>query len=197
MSVYELDLSGRSGGEYVQNVLHYDVAESGSSFGPYDYAQDLFAAWNSTMRAKWLDINTGDYELTSERSRKVQSPGGPMAVNVESPGTRIGSRGALGASGIGPVILFPVNLAGRNATGKIFVPGVANDDILDNVFVNGLPAKLLTFSSNLVIPLTLVTTGVNAQFCIYHRKTQVNTHAAVNRISEKVGTQRKRYVPMP
>lgn len=196
MPVYQLNVNGNCSGEYVQNTFHYDVVEAGGAT-IYQYTQDLIAAWETAVRTPWKNALSNAYFVSSLSAKKVQSPGGPLAVTVYTPGVQGGARGNTEASGIGACILWPVFLAGKNVTGRTFIPGVAQLDLQDNVFSVAYNTVLLTLIGALTPALTLAGTGTTAQLCIYHRQTQVNTHVAFGRVSTKVGTQRRRYVPIP
>jgi hypothetical protein len=180
----------------VQNTLHVDVAESGSHT-PYEYATDIINLWVVSYKTHWLACCTNGYYITSVTSRKVQTPGGPLAVILYAPGAQGGARGNAAASGLCPVMLFPVLLHGKNVTGRIFLPGVAQTDIQDNVLSASLLTAMSTMSTDLLATWALSVTGVNANVCIYNRANQVNTHVTIYRPSTKPGTQRRRYVPAP
>lgn len=196
MAVYQLNVNGNIALEYCQNVLHFDVAESGSHT-PYEYATDLVAYAHAHFRLPWEAICPSDYVLTSFTARKVDPPGGPLAVHTYPFASETGARGTSEVGGCGACLLFPVLLAGKNVTGRIFVPGAPTGDFVSNVPIAGYATVLAAFNTFLLTVWALVTTGVNAQYCIYKRSTHTNAHAVISRVSQKVGTQRRRYTPVP
>lgn len=193
--VYSLIASYKSGGQFAQNILHYQFDDS--SYGDTAAAAlALCNAFDAANTAKLQAILSTVTQILSYKSRNVTAGGGFEAIKLL--GAIFGSRtGNLSVTAPSPVaILFPTGNA--KPRGRCFLPGVTDTDLVDGEFTTAFRNQCVTQFALFVNTLTLsggatpVATPV-----IFSRKTVPGTPYAVEyaRLSDLVGTQRRRQRP--
>jgi hypothetical protein len=196
LQTYSLIISYNSGGQFAQNILHYQFDDAGFTTTK-SAAEALQTAWNNTgPRAALITILPAAVTIVSLRGGRVSSPGGFDAFSPLS-GGNVGLRGAaMSASGLAPCLIhYPVNLT--QGRGRTFLPGVAEADIEDGIFTTGFRGAVLSALSTLFDPITLTGGGgPTATFGYFSRKGTPHFVALANTIlSENLGTQRRRMRP--
>lgn len=192
---YQLVASGSGAGEFVQNVLHFHLNESGAGTA-FEYARELGTAFLPTLDA-WRDCISALFEFSSIRMKKVSGAGGPTSIITFAPGDKIGTIGdPIYETGMAALLEFPVALNGKNVTGKMFMSGIASTSVENNRPTTALETLLGTFLTALLGTLTLSGALGTAQFCIYNRATQVDQIVTASYVSPLIGTQRRRLHPI-
>lgn len=164
--IYSLVVTGVNSGQFVQNVLHYQSSETGS-FDAYDWASDLIDSWIVAHQGLFLLMLASDYHLLSYRARRVSSPGGPTVIKLANDaGAHAGTTDTAGAS---VESAFPVVVAGKNVTGKFYVPGVPGGTFVENQLDNSYSTVVHNFAQSLLTPLTGSTTSSTYDFGVYRR----------------------------
>src|SRR5262249_34536775 len=154
---------------------------------------NAFDAANTAHLKAMLSV---DCEILSYKSRALTAPGGFEGIKLLTPvsGTRTGG---IGASAVSPVIiLFPT--ANAPPRGRVFLPGVSDNDLLDGEWNTGFRTAVTTHSVMFVNTLTLTGGGAPvATPVIYSRKTTPGSSYVVEyaRLSDMPGTQRRRMRP--
>lgn len=69
------------GGNFVANVWHYSLSESGAGT-PFEYAQALLNQWTSTLQTKFLKLLGNDTILDFITAKRVSGTGGPSAFAI-------------------------------------------------------------------------------------------------------------------
>lgn len=195
--VYSVSILGSVSGQPVANVLHAVDDVTGDA-DPIAGA----AALNSGLLAgmgvidKYLDCLPENYEMKALRTRRINNTGGP---NVTSPNVAAGTRaGFANVSGVGPVGLFHANAAGGEVewrTGKVFFPGVSSADVDNNIFVDTLITDIYEFLNGWRT-MAIAGGGHNFSGCIVNTLDGNPLQIMAVGVSLKVGTQRRRYVPL-
>lgn len=194
--IWQVVLTWKSVDQYFQNVLHYRVTEGGS-FTDIQYANDIADAFEAGPLSAFLDCLSSTTELRSARIKRVSTPGSPTRIRVYAAGTNPGTRSAhINDTSIGVVLEFPVNLHAKNVTGKVFLGGIADADIVDNAPVGALVTVIDTLATQLLAPMALTVTGTTAKYTIYNRTFQVDTIPASHSIGTHLSSQRRRLVPV-
>lgn len=196
---YEVSFLGGICGQPVANVLHFTGAAT-SDPNPIPACEALLTLIGDGTGAGsysklYLDCLPVNYTLLGTRCRRINNGGGPKVANVFTPavGTRTGDSDV---SGIGPVGLWHGNfLAGPWRTGKIFFPGVSTLDVQNNSFTTSLKTAILAFIELWEVPLGAGPLGPFIQV-IWSPKNSEPVTILEESISLKVGTQRRRYVPL-
>lgn len=194
-NTYSLIISYNCGGQFAQNVTHWQFDDAGYATTK-TAAEALQAAWVSAGRNNSLrSILSAAVSIVSLRGACVSTPGGFDAFTPIS-SSNVGQRGAaMSASGLAPVLVsYPINLS--LARGRFFVPGVAELDIEDGIFTTAFRAAVLSALANLFDNLTLAGGGAPTAVFGYFRRPQKVFVALPNTIlSENLGTMKRRMRP--
>lgn len=192
---YQLIISGRCAGQLIQNVIHYNCSESGTSTA-FERARALIDAWVAGVQTDWLAPLATDFELTSLKCKKVSGVGGPTAIAVYPTGTAPGTGDSVcGDTANAALLEFPVFLNGKNVTGKIFHAPIPKTMITDNTLNATVVTQETTLLTTLGATITLAGALGTADHVIYHRATQVGAIPMGNQVSPLIGTQRRRLHP--
>jgi hypothetical protein len=192
---YSLIPSYISGGQFCQNVLHYQFDDSGftDTVSAALALIDAFDTANSTHLKNLLNTHA---QITSYKSRALTAPGGFEAIKLMAGafGLRAGN---LGATAVSPVaVLFPTGNA--SPRGRVFLPGVSDTDLVNGEYTGAFRTNFTTHAVMFVNPLTLTGGGAPvATPVIYSRKTTPGSSYTVEyvRLSDLAGTQRRRQRP--
>lgn len=197
--VYSLEVLGVVAGQPCASVMHFESAEE-TTPDPVTGSRKLILAWigagaPGSYQAAYLDMTPENYFMKGIRARRISAGGGPnVAVSVDNlAGERPGNADV---SGVGPVVLWHAQQAENKwVTGKLFVPGVSVDDVAENVFSDALLAKLQAFGEIVFTPIGVAPEGPFTQR-VWSPTATLPLEILSNSNSLKVGTQRRRYVPL-
>ena len=143
--VYRLTLTGLVAGQRWTNVLHWIGYPAGGA--------DPFAGASQLVELVWTDLlpayvacMPANSVVTNFGARRLLPAGGPSVYPngfATEPGTRPSSASS---SAVCPIISMPVYgqvaTALRWSHGRIYLPGVGDADLTDNVYSIGLVAAL-------------------------------------------------------
>jgi hypothetical protein len=192
---YTLQPSYTSGGQFCQNVLHYEFDDAGYT-DTNAAALALINAFDTANTTHLKNLCTVHTDILSYRSRGVTMPGGFEAIKLLSgvSGLRTGN---LGATAVSPVaVLFPSGNA--KPRGRVFLPGVTDLDLIDGEYTSVFRSNFTTHAVMFVNTLTLAGGGTPvATPVLYSRKTTPGSSYTVEyvRLSDMAGTQRRRQRP--
>jgi hypothetical protein len=158
--VHSLEIVGNLCNQPVENVLHFH-ADVTNEPNPLPTSHHLVDAWIAANQASFLDCLPNNYILIGYRSRRVNHTGGPHYIEITGAGTGGTQANAASNSAIAPVIIssyfdddatpkFPL---GRWNSGRLFMPGIDDNNIDDNQMSVGLQANYTTFIGLLTTPL--------------------------------------------
>jgi len=154
---YRLTISYSTGGQFAQNVLHYQ-------FDDALYATTVQAgaalnnAFNTHCTGALKDALSVHTQILSFKSRRITAAGGFEAIRLGAIGD-VGNRaGDLSASGLAPMIRFITN-AVPPISGRIFLPGISDDDVTDGFIIAALFTDLTSLANALDDTLTLTGGG--------------------------------------
>jgi len=197
--VYSVEVLGVVAGQPCASVLHFEAAED-TVADPVVVCRAILAAFigaggAGTYQGEYLAACPENYFMKGVRCRRISAGGGPnVASSVDNlAGDRAGNADV---SGVGPVILWHCQDAtDKWVTGKMFVPGVSVDDVAENVFSDAL---LVAASGLAELWTTPIGAGPEGPFTqvIWSPTLSVGLVIISDSISLKVGTQRRRYVPL-
>lgn len=195
---YELVISGILAGQFVQNVLHVNVDNSGST-APYTVAQSVLDTLNGTETwfDTWCAALPGDYRCTSARCRRVLVTGGPTAILLgASMSQDVGQRaGSIQAAQVNPVLVFITTIR-PNRPGRIFLPGLSETDCDDMTYTAGVLTVFNDLITKIVGAFTLDTLTYAASFGVLRREIGASDDITAGRVSPLIGTQRRRLRPV-
>lgn len=193
---YECTLSGTLAGQFVQTVFHVDYNNTSSQppfFAAKDIAEQLSAA--GEFVALFTDGLPGSYFVTSMRVRRVGPTGGPTAIVLA--GAMAQSQGTLAteisSAQVNPLIILIPTIA-SNKTGRIFMPGVPEDEIADMVLSPALVTTYQALIAYMVAGTTIA--GGAVAFGVMRRATKVVDILDAGYVSPLIGTQRRRLHPI-
>jgi len=195
INTYSLIPSYNAGGQFCQNVLHYQFDDS--SYGDTASAAlalcNAFDTANTTHLKSMLPTSTS---ILSYRSRCLTAPGGFEGIKLFAAvaGLRTGLLMATAPSPV--IVLFPT--ANAKPRGRVFLPGVSDSDLTDGEYASTFRTTVTTHAVMFVNTLTLAggATPV-ATPVIYSRATSPGSSYTVEyaRLSDMCGTQRRRQRP--
>lgn len=193
--VHRLQIVGVVGNQYVENIQDWQEPTS-SSTDPLGNSEDLITAWQTAVQAAFLACLPSDYVLTGYKARRINNSGGPTAIVTAAAGS-VGTRPTASVtSQLGPQLGFPiyVGAGGRPwRTNKMFLPGVAAGDLVENIFVAALITACNTLANLLVgsIMGTAVWQQVN-----YQKSTDTAQDLVEGSVRLAPGSQRRRNRPI-
>jgi hypothetical protein len=193
--IFSLVATWEGGGQLFQNVLHYNLEETGT-FRPDQYAKRLIDAFIAGHLGPWLDCLSTTVNLASLKSQKISGTGGPTVTMAQDPTDYVGTRdGSIGNTSENVVVEFPVHLNSKNVTGKIFISGIIDDDIVDNVINSTLVDFAQAVGDSMLVPIDLLAGAGNATYVIFNRENGFFATPTFAQIGTVIGSQRRRLRP--
>lgn len=199
--VYSVAISGLLEGQFVQNVLHcqLDNLDGDNDFlVAKSIAAELFPAAPGGLGMLYRDALPIGWIGSACRVRRVGPTGGNSAVTTLDPATYVGGRtGDSVPMTSGPLVVL-VGTDPSNATGRIFLPGLSEDDCIEGR-VSDAEITAINFLIDDLVAGFQVTPGVttyDAVWGIYDRVNNTFDTLLGAYVSPKIGTQRRRYIPM-
>lgn len=200
--IFELQVIGNCGGQYVENVLHFLGAQTNSTTPGTD-ANQVINDFIATVQGPYLACMANDYILGGYKCRRVNNTGGPGASQVNG---GIGTRTkASQVQSSGAVITGDwydpthINKApkgpGKWSVSKIFMPGAAQGDIVDGAVQAGYATALGTFIGALSAGIGSGPVGPET-YIVWSRKQMTGYTVTGLEVALLTGTQRKRLRPV-
>jgi hypothetical protein len=200
-AAYEIIWTGTLAGQFVQTVQHV-VGDEPTPTNAFETAKAIIAPANfDAVNDAFMGVLPSPYYLTSVRSRRVYPDTGPTAINLAGVYNIAGGQraGDISAAQVNPVILW-IPATDPAKLGKLFIPGVSEDDI-DNM---ALDASLIT---DIVTFIDAWIAGISVSAITYFGakaiRATVSPYEVVNairieygQVSPLIGTQRRRLRPV-
>lgn len=192
-ATYRLAIRGNNQSQPNEVVTHWQAI--GITLGSaYDEALALVGLWDSTFRAKWLDMLPDNYSLESVIARRIAPTPGEYAIEDYESAMFPGTKGStsVGAQLCPCVTLIPV--MGVKSAGRVFLPCVGQTMIN----LNAPTAPYKTAVSAYFTPAIAFTSflGGTVQQVIYSRKLNIVSEISAFQLSPVLGYQRKRARPI-
>ena len=193
---YSLVISYNCGGQFAQNILHYQFDDAGFT-NTSDAAFALANAFDTNERTALRNILSQHVQLLSYKARALNVSGGFEGILLVA-GTVVGVRaGNLSTSAPSAcVILFPN--ANAKQRGRCFLPGVSDNDAVNGAFTANYKTTFDTNKHLFTDTLTLSGGGAPvATPVVYSRLPGPPVSRVVEyaRLSPMVATQRRRQRP--
>lgn len=203
LEVYEWVLSGTLAGQFVQTVQHVSL-DNTAPIPAFQAALDLADAMIASggMVALMLDCLPVDYSATSIRVKRVLPSGGPTAIRLASEfDTFVGQRaGEISSAQVNPLMIW-IPTTTPSKTGRLFFPGVSEDDIDEMMLAGGLISTMNLFAQAYADDWSVG--AMTAHGCVLRRSTGSPPHVPVSgdeifagQVSPLIGTQRRRLHPI-
>jgi hypothetical protein len=190
--VHQLVIASNVATQFCETVLNFQTTVTGAAQPGVD-SNDLISAWRTHVESLWLACLPNDYEAFGYKCKRVNNTGGPVEMKPITPVS--GTRSSVSStSAVGPVILTSYLEGTKHRSGRIFMPGVATDDMTENVFDATLVTALLALIAELFTPFA----GPlhNWQYGIWSRKHLLFHPPEVMDLSQKPGVQDRRLKPI-
>jgi len=193
--LYQLTLTGAIAGQFCQNILHFQFEEL-SSETPFINAVAIANGWVGQNLVHWLSVLPSSYEMSSVRCRQISDGGGATYTQTSGVGGEVGARSdAISVTTVGPLLCFPATVDDA-VVGKIFLPGVAEDDIEYNILGSSILTDITTFLSDFLDPVAISGTVVgNLNYCVANAAKDNWAKPDGGYASATIGTQRRRAKP--
>jgi len=194
-NVYQDVLTWQGGNQLFSNVLHFHLEESGAA-RPDQYATELIDNIEINLLPVWQDVISTTVHLMSQKCQRITGTGGPNVTKLYAPGDFPGLRaGEIGNTSENVVLEFPVFLNGKNVTGKIFISGILDEDVIDNEIDSTVKTAANALGTTLLASYTMGSGYGNQRYVIYNRETQAFAVPDFREIGLYVGSQRRRLRP--
>jgi hypothetical protein len=192
IGLYRTEWRGSLTGQFRENVMHWRL-DPDPAANPFDTANDLALALNTTFKPLWLAMMPPDYALDALMVRRIQPTGGCYATIDYVSLTEIGTRGAEALSQQLCPCVSLIPPMGIKSAGRVFLPAVAKTDIQLNVYLNTYRTAVSNFFTPAIAGFSV--SGGTAKLGIYSRKTNTSSDAITFNLSPALGYQRKRARP--
>jgi len=194
-NIYSLVATYVEGGQFAQNVLHYEFDDSSYS-DTATAALALCNAFDTTNTTHLRNLVPTTTQIASYKGRSLTTGGGFEAIKLL--GAIFGLRtGSLSASGVCPVaVLFP--LGNAKPRGRCFLPGVTDTDLVNGEYTTSFRNNFTTHAAMFTNTLALSGGGSpTATPVIYHRKPAPAVGYIIEyvRLSDTVGQLFRRQRP--
>jgi len=203
IQTHEVVLSGTLHGQFVQTVQHVQatIATPVNAFATsLLIAQDVNTGG---ILDDWLNVLPSDYTLTSIRVKQVLPAGGPTAIIVggDLSATAGVRSGEISSAQVNPLMIW-IGTTDPAKTGRLFFPGISEDDIDGMVIVADLITAYQTFAASWIAGGTVG--GVDSYVGAILRKSSppppiVPVSSDIifaGQVSPLIGTQRRRLRPV-
>lgn len=195
---YELALHGHDGaGNQWANVHHYLVDDGGSDASRIQIARALAERFKELLIPAFRPCVPLDVVVRAITCKCVppnQSATAVVGLSSDNDGTRETVSESLN---VGPQIAwFPVE-DGRTV-GKTFLPGIAVGDAEQGSMLDDLIAAIVAYIELMITDLdfTTLTAPMQAALCVFRKSTSSFIAIGSGQVRPRLGSQRKRTVPM-
>lgn len=203
MEVYEWVLSGTLAGQFVQTVQHVSL-DNPAPIPAFQAALDLADAMIGVggVLESMMDCLPADYAVTSIRVKRVLPSGGPTAIRLAAEfSAPVGTRsGEISSAQVNPLMIW-IPTTTPSKTGRLFFPGVSEDDIDEMMLSSTLVAAMNIFAAAYADDWSVG--AMTAHGCVLRRSTGAPPHVPVSgdeifagQVSPLIGTQRRRLHPI-
>jgi len=192
---YQLNVIAAVADEYCENILHFQTSASSSSTPAAD-ALAVITQFRAAIEPLWTACLSTDWQLGGYKCKRINNTGGPTAIAPVA-----GVVGGYGtgsvASGIGPLITATYYDAAavkpRWRDGRIFMTGAPAGSCVGNVWQAAMIAAINNLTAIMIAPLG---GALTPQYVVWTKHTGLAKIPVSMQLSAKVGTQRRRYVPV-
>jgi hypothetical protein len=194
-NIYSLVATYVEGGQFAQNVLHYEFDDSSYS-DTATAALALANAFDTTNTTHLRNLIPTTTQIASYKGRSLTTGGGFEAIKLL--GAVFGLRsGNLSVSGVCPVaVMFP--LGNAKPRGRCFLPGITDTDLVNGEYTTAFRNNFTTHAVMFTNTLSLSGGGSpTATPIIYHRKPAPAVGYIIEyvRLSDTVGQLFRRQRP--
>lgn len=193
IGLYRTEWRGNLQGQFRENVLHFRI-DPDPAANPFDTANALASALDTTFKPLWLNMMPGVYCLDSIVVRRIGPTGGAYAIVDYTAFDQLGGRGvdAVAEQLCPCVTLIPP--MGVKSAGRCFLPGVQKTDIQLNVYLAAYRTAVSNFFTPAIAGFSV--SGSTTKLAIFSRKTNTSAEVVTFSLSSALGYQRRRSRPV-
>lgn len=180
------------GGNYVANVFHYSLSESGAG-DAFDYANALITGWIAHVEVPFLTSLGNDMVLDFITAKRVSGTGGPTAQQV-SGATGLGT-GPSDAAGLAADVQWQT-ASSLNRPGHTFLAAVPVSAYQSGSWQAPYPTTVAAWITAVRTSLTLTGGLGTADFGIFTRKGKIFNVAKAGQLLPKPTMLNKRTKPV-
>ncbi len=190
---YLLSIQGSIAGQFNECVLCFQSAGL-SSVDTLGEGGDLINSFIAHAQAKWLAMLPGSYNLDLLSARRAFPKPSANAMVQNQAFSVTGTRGASATTYNCCPSIFLIPQMGVKSGGRVFLPGVAQGDIINNAYLAAYRTAIDTFFIQCIAGLA--GSGTNWQLAVFSRKTASASLVASYGPSTRIGFQGRRRKPV-
>lgn len=192
----QITWTGSLNGQFFQNVMHGQYEPTGTP-DPFIAAVAIGVFAAADWLPLYLDCIPGSVEMSSIRVKMLSPTPGATYTQLDGVAGAVGTRAdEFSVDTVGPLLNFPTTLT-KQVIGKIFMPGVAEDDIAYGVVDSTLRSALYIFANAIISPGTISGSAApgTITYCVAKSDHSEWAVPAGAYLSSTIGTQRRRSKP--
>lgn len=190
---YELRISGRSGLEPVQNVLHF-VGGNLTANQTIINGESLIDSWKANIHGLWMAIMPLSYTLDCYQARRIITHPSAVASFQYDPLAESGSFSSTNqVDQLCPVVrLIPT--MGFKSPGKIFLPSCPVGGVLNNQYTATYLTAIAAWANAIISNFGV--SGKTWQSIVFSRKSNTTSLTVGWNVSARFGFQKRRRMPV-
>lgn len=190
---YKLDIGGINFGAWNQISLHFNF-DNATVDPQYIVAKGLIDDFNADRMATYRGLFPNEYGVQWIRAKRVSVGGGQSRTLEYITGTAVGTRaGDVSSLATAPIVkLYPA--MGLNTSGRIFLPAISDQDLVENNYTGGYETAVANFFTSLQTWNGSIS-GNDWALAIHSKKLGIFTPVISHQLSATVGNMGKRRVP--
>lgn len=190
---YELIVRGQLAYEPNAVVMHFQ-SDNVTANETLANGESLLASWANNVESLFLGCLPPDYFMDRITARRV-GPGHSAVAHVQSDfDNNSGTLGNPSQSTQMCPSIFLVPPIGTKSGGRVFMPGVGSDQILNNAYTGGYLSAIHAFMNAQIVNFGV--SGAHWQQVIFSRKHLTSVHVMAYQLSPVIGFQRRRRSPV-
>jgi len=187
--LYELTVEGIHNGQFVENVLHF-VGGNLTANDTWENGADLLQSFEDNILPLYLGCLPATYQLTRTTARRAITKPSVVRHRQYQMGSLPGTLGAEASSYQLCPSIFLVPPMGVTTGGKIFMPCVAEGQIIGNTYQASYIAAIVAFCNAMLT--NFGSSAITWQLGIYSRKHGTYSLALQTELSPLIGFQGRR-----
>lgn len=189
--VYQLIIRGTCSGEFWETVQHYQ-AHAAMATDPVTACSHLIAAFQNTVEGSLQDLLAADNAILGYSAKRVNNGGSPTVMLPIAP--ILGNvAGTSATAAVAYLIVSEYSFSGKFRTGRWFIPGIPETNLVGNGYTAGAIADVGTLVG---VNSTIANGGDTFDWGVWSRTHTAFFLPTYAHLSSKVGIQRRRLLPV-
>jgi hypothetical protein len=192
--VYQLVTYCHSGGgNFFQNVFHYELSEAGSGVSPFNYADALNSTWITNVEPSYVDLFGNDVILDFISAKRITGGGGPTASRIRATN---GTAAVISSTSGASMDIQWQTASPLNRPGHTYMCSFPYNWLQGDQFSGSAIAKVATFITAITAVLPLAGALGDAVFQIFTRKTDTGYTVDSGLLRPKPTVMGRRLLPV-